>query len=99
MEFNASEALAICQFFNIPNASVDEMMFLLFMSTHGLKRAKRVAETGVWKCEAAIEAVDTMVNGRGHGLQRITPDASRASGEPALASPLPSQLARISGSL
>jgi hypothetical protein len=82
MVFNETEVRAVLQFFNIPNASEDDMRLLLFMgfgSGHGLDLSKRVAAEAGWKCQVAIEAIEKFLIGRSHGRMDDITLASRAS--------------------
>lgn len=67
MVFNETQVRAVLQFFNIPNACLDDMRFLHHMgfgANRGLKAGKKIAADAKWKCQAAIEAVEGFAMGR-----------------------------------
>lgn len=65
INFNSSEVEALCQFFNISSASMDDMYFLWFFRDRGLDQAIKIADGMGWKYECALRAVRDMVYGNG----------------------------------
>jgi hypothetical protein len=59
-ECNLGDALS--QFFNIPNASPDDMSFLLHARRFGISHAKLLAKACRWQCDAAIRGADRFAN-------------------------------------
>ena len=75
MVFNETQVRAVLQFFNIPNASLDDMRFLHHMgfgANRGLRAGKKLARVVGWNCQAAIEAVEGFAMGRPHRENIIT---------------------------
>jgi hypothetical protein len=51
---------AFCQFFNISNASSNDIDYLLFARRYGKTYANQLARAFGWSCEEAIRAVEHM---------------------------------------
>ena len=75
MLFNETEVRAVLQFFNIPNASLDDAGFLHHMgfgANRGLDAGKKLAADAKWGCREAIEAVERFAMGFPRSQKLIT---------------------------
>jgi hypothetical protein len=64
-EMHSKAVRSVLHFFNISNASSDDIVFLYQVQTHGFKISLIRAEAAGWKCAAAIKALRGLMDGGG----------------------------------